>query len=302
MNTQKEDRPMIRSMTGFGRSVVSNDNNQTITVEVKSVNHRYCDISLKIPKKFTMFEADVRSLFKQFANRGKIDLSISYEDLSETSVGLHYNRAMAKEYMDAFHQMGEEFGIPVSITAERLSQFPEVLSLTEEVFDESQWWSLIKKAVTEAGEKFVESRTVEGKRLLEDMQGKLAQMEKDIEFIAERSPSIIKEYRTKLEDKVKEFLNNAGMDESRIAAEVTLYADKISVDEEIVRFKSHIKAMEEELYEKDSVGRKLDFLAQEMNREANTILSKSSDVELSNHAIELKTNVEKVREQVQNIE
>ena len=134
------------------------------------------------------------------------------------------------------------------------------------------------------------------------MEGKLARMEEDIEFIAERSPSIIQEYRTKLEDKVKEFLNNAGIDENRIAAEVTLYADKISVDEEIVRFKSHIKAMQEELYEKESVGRKLDFLAQEMNREANTILSKSSDVELSNHAIELKTNVEKVREQVQNIE
>ena len=293
---------MIRSMTGFGRSVVSNDNNQTITVEVKSVNHRYCDISLKIPKKFTMFEADVRNLFKQYANRGKIDLSISCEDLSETSVGLHYNRAMAKEYMDAFHQMEEEFGIPVSVTAERLAQFPEVLSLTEETFDESRWWSLIEAAVREAGGKFVESRTVEGKRLLEDMEGKLARMEEDIEFIAERSPSIIQEYRTKLEDKVKEFLNNAGIDENRIAAEVTLYADKISVDEEIVRFKSHIKAMQEELYEKESVGRKLDFLAQEMNREANTILSKSSDVELSNHAIELKTNVEKVREQVQNIE
>ena len=293
---------MIRSMTGFGRSVVSNDNNQTITVEVKSVNHRYCDISLKIPKKFTMFEADVRNLFKQYANRGKIDLSISYEDLSETSVGLHYNRAVAKEYMDAFHQMEEECGSPGSVTAERLAQFPEVLSLTEETFDESRWWSLIETAVKEAGKKFVESRTVEGKRLLEDMEGKLARMEDDIEFIAERSPSIIQEYRTKLEDKVKEFLENAGIDENRIAAEVTLYADKISVDEEIVRFKSHIKAMQEELYEKESVGRKLDFLAQEMNREANTILAKSSDVELSNHAIELKTNVEKVREQVQNIE
>ena len=157
---------MIRSMTGFGRSVVSNDNNQTITVEVKSVNHRYCDISLKIPKKFTMFEADVRNLFKQYANRGKIDLSISYEDLSETSVGLHYNRAVAKEYMDAFHQMEEEFGIPVSVTAERLAQFPEVLSLTEETFDESRWWSLIETAVKEAGKKFVESRTVEGKKTL----------------------------------------------------------------------------------------------------------------------------------------
>ena len=293
---------MIRSMTGFGHGEVSNDKNQKVTVEMKSVNHRYCDISLKLPKKLAMFEANIRNIMKEYASRGKIDIYVSYEDLSETAVSLHYNQAMAAEYMQVFKKMQEDFGIETKITAEALAKYPEVITLEEVQQDEEVWWELLEAALRQAAEKFVETRTIEGANLKKDLLGKLDQMAADVAFIERRSPQIIAEYRAKLEEKVKEFLEDSAIEENRIAAEVTLYADKIAVDEEIVRLQSHISSMTDVLESDESIGRKLDFMAQEMNREAKTILSKSSDVDLADHAIELKTNVEKVREQIQNIE
>ena len=293
---------MIRSMTGFGHGEVSNDKNQKVTVEMKSVNHRYCDISLKLPKKLAMFEANIRNIMKEYASRGKIDIYVSYEDLSETAVSLHYNQAMAEEYMQVFKKMQEDFNIETKITAEALAKYPEVVTNEEVQQDEEVWWELLEAALRQAAEKFVETRTIEGANLKRDLLGKLDQMAADVAFIEERSPQIIAEYRSKLEEKVKEFLEDSTIEENRIAAEVTLYADKIAVDEEIVRLQSHISSMTDVLESDESIGRKLDFMAQEMNREANTILSKSSDVDLADHAIELKTNVEKVREQIQNIE
>ena len=293
---------MIRSMTGFGHGEVSNDKNQKVTVEMKSVNHRYCDISLKLPKKLAMFEANIRNIMKEYASRGKIDIYVSYEDLSETAVSLHYNQAMAEEYMQVFKKMQEDFNIETKITAEALAKYPEVVTIEEVQQDEEVWWELLEAALRQAAEKFVETRTIEGANLKRDLLGKLDQMAADVAFIEERSPQIIAEYRSKLEEKVKEFLEDSTIEENRIAAEVTLYADKIAVDEEIVRLQSHISSMTDVLESDESIGRKLDFMAQEMIREANTILSKSSDVDLADHAIELKTNVEKVREQIQNIE
>lgn len=293
---------MIRSMTGFGHGEVSNDKNQKVTVEMKSVNHRYCDISLKLPKKLAMFEANIRNIMKEYASRGKIDIYVSYEDLSETAVSLHYNQAMAEEYMQVFKKMQEDFNIETKITAEALAKYPEVVTIEEVQQDEEVWWELLEAALRQAAEKFVETRTIEGANLKRDLLGKLDQMAADVAFIEERSPQIIAEYRSKLEEKMKEFLEDSTIEENRIAAEVTLYADKIAVDEEIVRLQSHISSMTDVLESDESIGRKLDFMAQEMNREANTILSKSSDVDLADHAIELKTNVEKVREQIQNIE
>lgn len=293
---------MIRSMTGFGHGEVSNDKNQKVTVEMKSVNHRYCDISLKLPKKLAMFEANIRNIMKEYASRGKIDIYVSYEDLSETAVSLHYNQAMAEEYMQVFKKMQEDFNIETKITAEALAKYPEVVTIEEVQQDEEVWWELLEAALRQAAEKFVETRTIEGANLKRDLLAKLDQMAADVTFIEERSPQIIAEYRSKLEEKVKEFLEDSTIEENRIAAEVTLYADKIAVDEEIVRLQSHISSMTDVLESDESIGRKLDFMAQEMNREANTILSKSSDVDLADHAIELKTNVEKVREQIQNIE
>ena len=293
---------MIRSMTGFGHGEVSNDKNQKVTVEMISVNHSFCDISLKLPKKLAMFEANIRNIMKEYASRGKIDIYVSYEDLSETAVSLHYNQAMAEEYMQVFKKMQEDFNIETKITAEALAKYPEVVTIEEVQQDEEVWWELLEAALRQAAEKFVETRTIEGANLKRDLLGKLDQMAADVAFIEERSPQIIAEYRSKLEEKVKEFLEDSTIEENRIAAEVTLYADKIAVDEEIVRLQSHISSMTDVLESDESIGRKLDFMAQEMNREANTILSKSSDVDLADHAIELKTNVEKVREQIQNIE
>ena len=293
---------MIRSMTGFGHGEVSNDKNQKVTVEMKSVNHRYCDISLKLPKKLAMFEANIRNIMKEYASRGKIDIYVSYEDLSETAVSLHYNQAMAAEYMQVFKKMQEDFGIETKITAEALAKYPEVVTLEEVQQDEEVWWELLEATLRQAAEKFVETRTIEGANLKKDLLGKLDQMAADVAFIERRSPQIIAEYRSKLEEKVKEFLEDSTIEENRIAAEVTLYADKIAVDEEIVRLQSHISSMTDVLESDESIGRKLDFMAQEMNREANTILSKSSDLEISNIAIDLKTEIEKVREQIQNIE
>ena len=293
---------MIRSMTGFGHGEVSNDKNQKVTVEMKSVNHRYCDISLKLPKKLAMFEANIRNIMKEYASRGKIDIYVSYEDLSETAVSLHYNQAMAEEYMQVFKKMQEDFNIETKITAEALAKYPEVVTIEEVQQDEEVWWELLEAALRQAAEKFVETRTIEGANLKRDLLGKLDQMAADVTFIEERSPQIIAEYRSKLEEKVKEFLEDSTIEENRIAADFTLYADNIAVDEEIVRLQSHISSMTDVLESDESIGRKLDFMAQEMNREANTILSKSSDVDLADHAIELKTNVEKVREQIQNIE
>ena len=272
---------MIRSMTGFGHGEVSNDKNQKVTVEMKSVNHRYCDISLKLPKKLAMFEANIRNIMKEYASRGKIDIYVSYEDLSETAVSLHYNQAMAEEYMQVFKKMQEDFNIETKITAEALAKYPEVVTIEEVQQDEEVWWELLEAALRQAAEKFVETRTIEGANLKRDLLGKLDQMAADVAFIEERSPQIIAEYRSKLEEKVKEFLEDSTIEENRIAAEVTLYADKIAVDEEIVRLQSHISSMTDVLESDESIGRKLDFMAQEMNREANTILSKSSDVDLA---------------------
>ena len=293
---------MIRSMTGFGHGEVSNDKNQKVTVEMKSVNHRYCDISLKLPKKLAMFEANIRNIMKEYASRGKIDIYVSYEDLSETAVSLHYNQAMAEEYMQVFKKMQEDFNIETKITAEALAKYPEVVTIEEVQQDEEVWWELLEAALRQAAEKFVETRTIEGANLKRDLLGKLDQMAADVTFIEERSPQIIAEYRSKLEEKVKEFLEDSTIEENRIAAEVTLYADKIAVDEEIVRLQSHISSMTDVLESDESIGRKLDFLVQEMNREANTIASKSNDIKITQITVELKSEIEKIREQIQNIE
>ena len=294
---------MIKSMTGFGHGETSNAANQKVTVEMKAVNHRYCDISLKLPKKFTMFEAAIRTIMKEYVSRGKVDIYISFEDLSQTGIGLLYNQEIAREYMEIFRKMQEEFQIEMDITASAMARFPEVVTVEEKPQDEEIWWELIEASLREAAEKFVEARSIEGEHLKKDLLQKLDQMEEDVAFIESRSPDIIKEYREKLEERVKEFLEDSSIEENRIAAEVALYADKMAVDEEIVRLQSHIRSMRDVLMKGNgAVGRKLDFMAQEMNREANTILSKANDLETSNIGIELKTEIEKVREQIQNIE
>ena len=292
---------MIKSMTGFGRCEFE-ESNRKITVEMKSVNHRYLDVNIKMPKKLSFFESSIRNELKNYVQRGKIDIFISYEDFSENNVCIKYNKDLAAEYLKYLRDMSEEFGLDDDIRVSTLSRYPEVFSMEEQMVDEEEIWKVLSKAIDGAAENFVETRIKEGKNLAEDLIAKLDNMLEHVAFIEERSPQLMDEYRKKLEDRVKELLGDANVDESRLLTEVIIFADKVCVDEEIVRLKSHIETTKQTLIDGGSIGRKLDFIAQEMNREANTILSKANDLDISNRGIELKTEIEKVREQIQNIE
>ena len=297
---EKETR-MVKSMTGFGRCEFSDDAKK-ITVEMKSVNHRYLDLNLKMPKKLNFFEASIRNLLKDYIQRGKVDVFITYEDFTENHFSLHYNKEMAKSYMNYLNEMSSDFSLENDVRISVLSRYPEVFSLEEMEIDEEELWADLEKAVKGAAEQFVQSRITEGENLKRDLIEKLDGILTYVADIEKRAPEIISEYRKKLSDRVREMLSDASIDEARILTEVTLFADKICVDEEIVRLRAHVEHMKQTLSEGGSVGRKLDFLAQEMNREANTILSKANDLKTSEHAIDLKTDIEKVREQIQNVE
>lgn len=292
---------MLRSMTGFGRFERSNEERK-IVVEMKSVNHRYCDISIKMPKKLGFYEATIRSLLKKYIQRGKVDVFISYEDYTENKVCVKYNFDIAKEYVDKLRQMADDFHLVNDINVSNLSRYPDVLTLEEQTVDETELWNILDEAIRHACEQFIESRTREGEHLKNDLINKLDGMLGLVEAVEKRSPEIVAQYREKITTKVQELLGDTKLDESIIATEITLFADKICVDEETVRLKSHIGNMKATLDEDNGIGRKLDFIAQEMNREANTILSKANDLDITNIAIDLKTEIEKVREQIQNIE
>ncbi|MBE5891657.1 MAG: YicC family protein [Lachnospiraceae bacterium] len=292
---------MIKSMTGFGRAEVL-EGNTKFTVEIKSVNHRYLDINIKMPKKLNFFESSIRNLLKEYMERGKVDLFITYEDFNEDSGSLKFNKALAGEYLSYLKNMAEEFGLENDIRVSSLSRYPEVFTLEEQAIDEKELWAVLEKALRQACEKFVESRKVEGENLKKDLIGKLDEILTSVDFIEARSPEILKEYRARLEEKIQEVLGDRQLDDARIATEVTIYADKICVDEETVRLRSHVNSAKETLNNGGSVGRRLDFILQEMNREANTILSKANNLEISDTGIDLKTNIEKVREQIQNLE
>ena len=292
---------MIKSMTGFGRFELLEDNRK-ISVEMKAVNHRYLDLNIKMPKKLSVFESNARNILKAYMERGKVDVYITCEDYNESRINLKYHPDVAGKYVEYLKQMAQDFSLTYSIDAQALSKYPEVLTMEEEDADEEALWELLEKVLKRAAEQFVESRVREGEHLKGDLIEKLDQMLTYVDFIETRSPEILKEYRRKLEDKVKDLLLDTQLDEARIVTEVTVYADKICVDEETVRLKSHIKSMKETLLAGGAIGRKLDFIAQEMNREANTVLSKVSDLAITDTAINLKTDIEKVREQIQNIE
>ena len=292
---------MIKSMTGFGRCEFT-DEKRKFTVELKSVNHRYLDVNIKMPKKLNFFESSIRALLKEYIERGKVDVYITYEDYTEDNYALKYNSALAAQYLDYLNRMAEEFGLENDIRVSNLSRYPDVLVMEEQDVGEKELWDGLERALRGACEQFVASRIKEGESLKVDLIDKLDHMISYVDFIEKRSPQIMEEYRKRLEDKIKEILGDRQMDDGRIATEVTIYADKVCVDEETVRLRSHINTTKDTLLEGGSIGRKLDFIAQEMNREANTILSKANNIEISDTGINLKTSIEKVREQIQNIE
>ena len=292
---------MIKSMTGFGRYETVTDEYR-IAVEIKSVNHRYCDLNIKLPKKFNEIENTLRMMMKEIAERGKVDVYVSYEDYAGKGTHVHYHPQIAKEYVKAAAQVAEEFELHNSLSAERLLGFADVISLEEESNDLESVFPIVTQTLQKAGEQFITSREREGEQLYQDIKGKLAYLLTLVAQVEERSPQMLQEHRQKLLEKVQELLGDRKIDEGILATELIVYADKVCVDEETVRLRSHIDAMSETLDMQETIGRKLDFIAQEMNREANTILSKANDKELSGIAINLKTEIEKIREQIQNIE
>ncbi len=301
MEEKRMEIAMIKSMTGFGRCEMT-EGNRKFTVELKSVNHRYLDVAIKMPKKFNFFESSIRNVLKEYIQRGKVDVFISFEDCSEKTATVKYNKEIAAEYLSYLNQMAEEFGLENDIRVSTLSRYPEVFSMEEVDVDEEELWKLLEKTLRGAAQQFVESRVKEGENLRADLISKLDGMLEHVDYIVTRSPEIIEEYKNKIYDKVRDLMSDAQAEENRVLMEVTIFADKICVDEEMVRLRSHIETTRQTLLEGGSIGRKLDFIAQEMNREANTTLSKANNLDISNRAIELKTEIEKVREQIQNIE
>ena len=300
VSTEMESN-MIKSMTGFGRYETVTDEYR-IAVEIKSVNHRYCDLNIKLPKKFNEIENTLRMMMKEIAERGKVDVYVSYEDYAGKGTHVHYHPQIAKEYVKVAAQVAEEFELHNSLSAERLLGFADVISLEEESNDLESVFPIVTQTLQKAGEQFIASREREGEQLYQDIKGKLAYLLTLVAQVEERSPQMLQEHRQKLLEKVQELLGDRKIDEGILATELIVYADKVCVDEETVRLRSHIDAMSETLDLQEAIGRKLDFIAQEMNREANTILSKANDKELSGIAINLKTEIEKIREQIQNIE
>ena len=292
---------MIKSMTGFGRGEQVNEDRK-IVVEIKAVNHRFCDMNVKLPKKLNYFETDIRNCLKEYIQRGKVDVFITYEDYTKSNVCVKYNKDIASEYITYLNSMVDDFGLQSDVKPTVIGRFPEVFTLEEQSVDENEIWSHLEGVVREAAEKFVESRIREGENLKKDLLAKLSAMSEIVASIEEKSPQIIEDYKTRLIEKVDELAINTQIDEQRIAAEVTMYADKVCVDEEVVRLRSHIDSTIKILTEGGAVGRKLDFIVQEMNREANTILSKANSLIIADRGIDLKTEIEKVREQIQNIE
>ena len=292
---------MIKSMTGFGRAEALNDLRK-ITVEMKSVNNRYFDCSIRLPKKYSAFEADVRGLLKEYVSRGKVDVFISEETYEESSSEPVLSETLAVKYADILKQIAGFAGISSEISAVDIARFPDVITLRQTPVNEDELKEQLLTAVRAACEKFDEARIAEGKRLHDDIISKLAGMKANVDEIIAREPEILADYRKRLSEKIEEVLGDRSIDEGQLAAAVVIYTDKICTDEETVRLKSHIEQVALEIEKKESVGRKLDFLAQEMNRESNTILSKAGDLATSNLGIALKTDVEKIREQIQNIE
>ena len=292
---------MVRSMTGYGKAEAANDK-YVFSVELKAVNHRYLDVSIRLPKVINSLESKIRQIVKDRLDRGKVDIYINYRKEASVSGGISFDAALVKAYLDCFSQMENEFGIVNDIKMSVMSRLPNVIIEEEDIFEDEDVWELLSDALNSAIDAFIAEREREGEKLKEDLLNKLSELHGLVDEIEKVYPSILEEYKQKLATKIEELLGNTTIEENRILAEVTLYADKTCVDEETVRLKTHIESMADTLKKGGVCGKKLDFITQEMNREANTILSKSNTISITDTGIALKTGIEKVREQIQNIE
>lgn len=292
---------MIKSMTGFGRAQETVDG-MTVTVELKSVNHRYFEFTAKVPRTYGFLEEKLKSFLNARVSRGKMECYVSIENLEESDMEVVVNPSLAKGYVDALRTLSETFGLKEDYSAISIAKFPDVLTLRKAPADEEKIWNAVQKVTELAVERFVTMRETEGEKLRADILSKADTILEHVAFVESRSPQTVREYHEKLRQRMEELLENTQVDEQRLLTEAAIFADKIAVDEETVRLRSHISQLREFLNADEPIGRKLDFLVQEMNRESNTIGSKAQDVEIAKRVIAIKAEVEKIREQVQNIE
>lgn len=292
---------MIKSMTGYGKSEQTIDS-LNVTVEIKSVNHRYFEFSARVPREYGFLEEKLKKYCNSLITRGKVECYVSVEDLEEREMEVNVNETLAAGYVKALKELSERFGLKDDISAVTLSRYPDVITLHKASEDEERIWNAVKTVAETAVSKFIEMRKTEGSKLRGDILSRADYIIECVEFIEGRSPETVREYNEKLKQRMKELLGDAAVDEQRLLNEAAIYADKIAVDEETVRLRSHISQLREFMNSSEAIGRKLDFLVQEINREANTIGSKAQDVDIAKKVIAIKAEVEKIREQVQNIE
>lgn len=291
---------MIKSMTGYGKSTLSK-NSREYQVEIKSVNHRYLDISIKIPRILSYLEDEIKKEISKKIKRGKIDVYITFENNSADGKEIKINTDIAKLYIRELRNLAKEEGLQANIEVTEISKFPDVLSIQNANEDETIKQELLE-VTSIATEKIFQMREAEGKRISEDLLGRIHSIEEKVKEISHISTGLIEEYVVKLEGRIKEILKSQEIDESRLAQEVVIYADKCSIEEEVTRLNSHLAQFEKFLNSEEPTGKKLDFLIQEMNRETNTIGSKANNLEITNGVIDIKTELENIREQIQNIE
>ena len=292
---------MIKSMTGYGKCEQTIDS-LNVTVEINSVNHRYFEFSARVPREYGFLEDKLKKYCNSLITRGKVECYVSVEDLEEREMEVNVNETLAAGYVKALKELSERFGLKDDISAVTLSRYPDVITLHKASEDEERIWNAVKTVAETAVSKFIEMRETEGSKLRGDILSRADYIIECVEFIEGRSPETVREYNEKLKQRMKELLGDAAVDEQRLLNEAAIYADKIAVDEETVRLRSHISQLREFMNSSEAIGRKLDFLVQEINREANTIGSKAQDVDKAKQVIAIKAEVEKIREQVQNIE
>ena len=293
---------MAISMTGFGRGEYKDDNYQFL-VECKTINHKYADINIRLPRKLSFLEDKARILIKDYVKRGRVDLYIKHDLLGSEDVNLKFDEELATQYVSILKQIKDTFDLVDDVSVMNIAKFPDVIKTEEKEDDEDKLWSMLKIALENALIKLTEMRSEEGKKLAEDIQNRCDLLKNYIEEIEKYSYNVVIDYKEKLKNRINDMLEDPSIiDENRLAQEVAIYADKSSITEEIVRFKSHIIQLKNTVVKNESIGRKIDFLIQEMNRETNTIGSKSSDLNITNLVVEVKSELEKIREQIQNIE
>lgn len=292
---------MIKSMTGFGRGEAQEEG-KSFTVEIKTVNHRYSDIYVKMPRHLAFLEDKVREMVSKSISRGKIDVFVTYEDHGEDARVVVIDEALSGAYIKALQQMRDRFQLEDDVTVSLVARFPDVLRVEKAEEDEGKLLALLSEALKHALEALVRMRAVEGQGLKNSLLEKADYIEGVMKDISARAPEVVSEYKQKLESRIKDLLDQQTVDENRLAMEVAIFADRCSIDEELVRLGSHITQLREALGLEQPVGRKLDFLVQEMNREINTIGSKANDLVITKNVVDLKSELEKIREQIQNIE